>query len=208
MSFFLLTKLLGVSLALTAYTAAQLTGSLEYDGEQTMVITFKNPTATNMTMIGSNDNFDRINSVPFAPFTLTNITGSPVTLNGTRYQVPPLTDDSFSDILPGGTWSRAVNISNYLLGPLPGSTTKTKSECFIASLAPSYYGLDTTNFEPGEALANYYLTKGLTSVKVKSAPLHFNYTVPADFTNDQAAYIKADAAIQRLQSESGTITAS
>ena len=172
------------------------------------MVTIDNPTAQNMTMIGSNDLFDRINLVPFAPFTLTNISGSPVTLNGTRYQVPPLSDESFSDILPGGTWSRALNISNYLLGPLSGSTTQTKSECFVASLAPSYYGLDTTNFAPGEALANYYLTKGLISVKVKSAPLHFNYTVPVDFTNDQAAYIKADAAIQRLQSESVTISAS
>ena len=208
MSFFFLTKLLGVSLALTAYTAAQLTGSLQFDGEQTMVVTIANPTAKNMTMIGSNDLFDRINPVPFAPFTLTNISGSPVTLNGTRYQVPPLTDESFSDIKPGGTWSRALNISNYLLGPLEGSTTQTKSECFVASLAPSYYGLDTTDFDPGATLANYYLTKGLISVKVKSAPLHFNYTVPADFTNDQAAYIKADAAIQRLQSESGSISAS
>ena len=205
MSFFRLTKLLGVSLALTAYTAAQLTGSLEFDGEQTMVVTIENPSAKNMTMIGSNDLFDRLNLVPFAPFSLTNITGSPITLNVTRYQVPPLTDEAFSDILPGGTWSRALNISNYLL---LGSATQTKSECFIASLAPSYYGLDTTGFQPGEALPNYYLTKGLISVKVKSAPLHFNYTVPIDFTNDQAAAIKADAAIQRLASESATINSS
>ena len=205
MSFFRLTKLLGVSLALTAYTAAQLMGSLEYDGEQTMVVTIENPSAKNMTMIGSNDLFDRINLVPFAPFSLTNITGSPVTLNVTRYQVAPLTDESFSDILPGGTWSRALNISNYLL---LGSATETKSECFIASLAPSYYGLDTTDFQPGEALPNYYLTKGLISVKVKSAPLHFNYTVPIDFTNDQAVYIKADAAVQRLASESQTVNSS
>ncbi|KAL8785910.1 MAG: hypothetical protein Q9195_008431 [Heterodermia aff. obscurata] len=208
MTLFLLPETLGILLALAAYTVAQLTGSLQYDGEQTMVVTIENPTAKNMTMIGSNDLFDRINLVPFAPFTLTNITGSPVTLNVTRYQVPPLSDEAFSDIIPGGTWSRALNISNYLLGPLPGMTTQTKSECFVASLAPSYYGLDTTDFDPGETLANYYLTKGLISVKVKSAPLHFNYTVPVDFTNDQAAYIKADATIQRLQTDGGSITAS
>ena len=205
---FFLTKLLGCSLALTAYTAAQLAGSLEFDGEQTMVVTIDNPTAKNFTMIGSNDLFDRLNLVPFAPFTLTNISGSPVTLNGTRYEVTPLTDDAFSDILPGGTWSRALNISNYLLGPPSGSTTQTKSECFVASLAPSYYGLDTTDFKPGEALPNYYLTKGLISVKVKSVPLHFNYTVPADFTNDQAAYIKADATLRRLSSEAGAVNTS
>ena len=208
MALFLFSEVLGILLALTAYTVAQLTGSLEFDGEQTMVVTIDNPSAKNMTMIGSNDLFDRINLVPFAPFTLTNITGSPVTLNVTRYQVPPLTDEAFSDILPGGTWSRALNISNYLLGPLPGSTTQTKSECFVASLAPSYYGLDTTNFQPDEALANYYLTKGLITIKVKSVPIHFNYTVPVDFTNDQAAYIKADANIRRLQSENASINSS
>ena len=168
-----------------------------------MVVTIANPSTENITMIGSNDLFDRLNDPPYSPFSLKNITGGAVTLNITRYKVAPLSDDSFSNIPPGGTWIRAVNISNYLLGPAQGSSGKTTSQCFIASLAPSYYGLNTTGFEPNEALANYYLTKGLSSMTVQSIPIHFNYTVPVDFTNDQAAYIKADQAIRLQQAGSG-----
>lgn len=199
MTISLLTKVLGVSLAFATYAAAQLTGALEFDGEETMALTIGNPTTDNVTMIGSNDIFDRLNEVPYAPFTLTNITGAPITLNGTRYRVPPLSDDSFQNIQPGGTWRRALNISNYLLGPPRGATGNTKSMCFIASLLPSYYGVNTTGFDPAEALANYYLTKGLSTIKVISVPLHFNYSVPLDFTNDQAAYIKADAVLRKPQ---------
>lgn len=154
-------------------------------------------------MIGSNDLFDRLNDVPFAPFTLKNITGAPITLNVTRYKVALLSDDSFSNIPPGGTWVRALNISNYLLGAPQGTPGKTMSQCFIASLAPSYYGLNTTGFQPDEALANYYLTKGLSTITVKSIPIHFNYSVPLDFTNDQAASIKADAATRLQQVGAG-----
>ena len=171
-----------------------------------MVVKFDNPSTENITMIGSNDVFDRLNDVPFSPFTLTNITGAPVTLNGTRVTPPPLSDDSFLDIPPGGTWSRAVNISNYLLGPPQGTTGKTKSECFIASLAPSYYGLNTTGLQDDEALANIYFDQGLSNIKVTSAPIHFNYSVPLDFTNDQAAYIKADAARRLSLSTSSAAT--
>lgn len=199
-----LTKVLGFSLAFATYGAAQLTGSLLFDGEETMAVTIQNPSTENITMIGSNDLFDRLNDVPYAPFTLKNVTGGPVTLNVTRYKVPPLSDDSFSSIPPGGTWTRALNISNYLLGPPQGSSSKTMSQCFVASLAPSYYGLNTTGFEPNEALANYYLTKGLSSIKITSIPIHFNYSVPLDFTNDQAAYIKADALIRSQQAGAGS----
>lgn len=198
-----LTKMLGFSLAFATYGAAQLTGSLLYDGEETLVVTIGNPSTENITMIGSNDLFDRLNDVPYSPFTLKDITGGPVTLNVTRYKVAPLSDDSFSNIPPGGTWTRALNISNYLLGPPQGTSGKTMSQCFIASLAPSYYGLNTTGFEPNEALANYYLTKGLSAITVKSLPIHFNYSVPLDFTNDQAAYIKADTATRLQQAGSG-----
>ena len=94
-----------------------------------MVVTIANPSTENITMIGSNDLFDRLNDPPYSPFSLKNITGGAVTLNITRYQVAPLSDDSFSNIPPGGTWIRAVNISNYLLGPAQGSSGKTTSQC-------------------------------------------------------------------------------
>ncbi|KAG7005738.1 hypothetical protein G7Y79_00018g045450 [Physcia stellaris] len=203
MAFSFLTQVLGFSLAFATYGAAQLTGSLLYDGEETLAVTIENPSAENITMIGSNDLFDRLNDVPYAPFTLKNITGAPITLNVTRYKVAPLSDDSFSNIPPGGMWTRALNISNYLLGPPAGTSGKTVSQCFIASLAPSYYGLNTTGFQPDEALANYYLTKGLSTITVQSIPIHFNYSVPLDFTNDQAASIKADAAARLRQVGSG-----
>ena len=203
-----LAKAFSSVLLLTTYTAAQLLGQLTYDGEETMVIKISNPSEENITMIGSNSLFDRLNEVPYQPFSLTNITGSPVTLNGTRYQTPPLTDDAFTDILPGDTWSRAVNISNYILGSsVVGDAGKAKSECFVATLPTSAYGLNTTDFEPGEALANYYLTKGLSSIKITSVPIHFNYSVPLDFTNDQAKYIKLDAALRRVGT-SGTVSTS
>ena len=204
-------KAVGFTLGFATYVAAQLIGELTFDGAETMVLTISNPTADNFSMIGSNDLFDAFNEVPFAPLKITDITGKPVTLNGTRYRVPPLTEDAFKSLPPNGEFKRALNMSNYILGvaqpdPAIPSTAAldTKSECLVASLPPSLYGVNTTGIEPGEALANYYLTKGLITVHITSFPLHFNYTIPADFTTDQAKYIAADAA-QRIAEATGLI---
>lgn len=203
-----LRKALGFTFGLAAYATAQLIGELKYDLEETMVIKISNPTMDNFSMIGSNDLFDRFNDVPYQPIQLTNVTGAKVTLNGTRYKVPPLTDDAFFSLPPNGEFSRAINMSNYLLGPsrTPENVggSKMESTCFVAALPSSLYGVNTTNMENGEALANYYLTKGLMSVKIASIPIHFNYSIPVDFTTDQAKYIKADAE-QRAQEAAGTI---
>ena len=201
-------KALGLLFGFATYATTQLIGELKYDMEETMVITITNPTIFNFSMIGSNDLFDRFNEVPFQPIQLTNVTGAKVTMNGTRYQVPPLSDEAFFSLPPNGDFRRAINMSNYLLGPprTPEniSGTKMKSACFVATLPSSLYGVNTTNIENGEALANYYLTKGLTSIKIASYPIHFNYSIPVDFTADQAKYIEADA-VQRAQEAAGTI---
>lgn len=193
-------KAVGLTMGFATYTAAQLIGELSFKGPETMVITISNPTLDNFAMIGSNDLFDPFNEVPYQPIKITDIAGNPVTMNVTRYAVPPLTDEAFKSLPPNGEYARAVNMSNYILGAAQPDATiptaaaiNTKSECFVASLPPSLYGINTTGMQPGEALANYYLTKGLISVKITSVPVHFNYTIPADFTHDQVKYIKADA---------------
>ena len=201
-------RALGLIFGFTIYATAQLIGELKYDLAETMVIKISNPTMNNFSMIGSNDLFDKFNDVPFQPIQLTNVTGAKVTLNGTRYKVPPLTDDAFFSLPPNGEFSRAINMSNYLLGlprtPENLAGSSMKSICFVAALPSSLYGVNTTDIQPGEALANYYFTKGLMSVKIASFPIHFNYTVPVDFTADQAKYIAADAE-QRAQEAAGTI---
>ena len=208
MALSILAKALGFTFVFATYATAQLIGELKYDLEETMVIKISNPTTNNFSMIGSNVLFDKFNEVPYQPIQLTNVTGAKVTLNGTRYQVPPLTDEAFFSLPPGDEFQRAINMSNYLLGPprTPENVggSKMKSECFVAALPSSLYGVNTTNIESGESLANYYLTKGLTSVKIASVPIHFNYSIPVDFTADQAKYIAADSE-RRAQEAAGAI---
>ena len=92
-----------------------LTGELAFDGVETLVVTISNPTISNFSMIGSNVLFDTFNEVPFLPIKINNITGGPVTLNGTRYKVPALTDEAFEGLPPNGEYKRAINMSNYIL---------------------------------------------------------------------------------------------
>ena len=203
-----LAKALGLVFGFATFATAQVIGELKYDQEETMVITISNPTMDSFSMIGSNDLFDQFNEVPYQPIQITNVTGAKVTLNGTRYKVPPLTDEAFFSLPPNGEFRRAINMSNYLLGPprTPEnvSGSQMKSVCFVAALPSSLYGVNTTNIESDENLAKYYLTNGLMSVKIASVPIHFNYSIPVDFTTDQAKYIEADAA-QRAQEAAGTI---
>ena len=183
----------------TSYTLAQLTGSLTYDGEQTIQITLENPSQSNLTFPGTNNLFDRQNLMAYAPITLANFTGAPVTLNGTRYAAPPLSDDVFQDIPAGGSYVRNLNMSEYLLlETSEGTAVNTVSQCFSASLPPSLYGLNVTGITTAETIASYFLSKGLQTITIQSIPIHFNYTVPSDFTPDQAAAIKNDANQRRL----------
>ena len=195
----LIATVLGVTSFFVSLTVAQLSGSLVFDYQETIQVTIENDSNSNLTIPGTNNLFDRQNLMAYAPITITNLTKSPVTLNGTRYAAPPLSDDVFQDLPPGGSYVRNLNVSQYILGGTSdGLGLNVMSECFIASLPSYVYALNVTGITSEQDVATYYLSKGLQAVTIKSVPLHFNYTVPLDFTPDQAAAIKNDANVRRL----------
>lgn len=200
----LIAKVSAVVLIFAGSGAAQLTGSLAFDGVETVQAVIINNSNNNYTFPGTNNIFDRQNQFAYAPIGVTTISGQKVTLNGTRYAAPQLSDDVFQDIPPGGSYTRNLNISQYLLGGrnegqiMPATQPGAQSMCFIASLPASYYGLDVTGIPYNTQLASYYLQYGLKPVTVKSQTLHFNFTVPSDFTPSQAAAISDDANQRRL----------
>jgi len=183
----------------TSFTLAQLTGSITFDGAQTLQVVIQNPTQSNMTIPGTNNLFDRQNVMAYAPITISNLTGAKLTLNGTEYIPPNLTDDVFQDIPPGGSYVRNLNVSEYILGETSqGLSLNSQSQCFIARLPPSAYTLNVTGITSAQTIATYYLSKGLQTTTITSQPLHFNYTVPIAFTTDQAEAIKNDGNVRRL----------
>ena len=197
-------KAFGVALILARCSHAQLTGSLLFDNLETVQVTIQNDSNDNYTFPGTNNLFDRQNLFAYAPIQVTTLSGQPVTLNGTRYAAPQLSDDVFQDIPPGGTFTRNLNMSQYILGGreegilVPATAPVTQSMCFIASIPSSYYGLLVTGIPYNTQLATYYLRYGLKSVTVQSSSIHFNLTVPSDFTPDQAAAIRDDANQRRI----------
>lgn len=197
-------KVSAVALVFASSSVAQLTGSLAFDGAETIQVVIVNDSNDNYTLPGTNNVFDRQNQFAYAPIGLTTLSGQKVTLNGTRYAAPPLSDDVFQDLPPGGSFTRNLNMSQYLLGGrnegqlmLP-SQPGAQSMCFIASLPNSFYALDVTGIPYNTPLASYYLQYGLKPVTVKSQAVHFNFTVPATFTPSQAAAISDDANQRRL----------
>lgn len=206
------TKLSAVALIFASFSVAQLAGSLAFDGEETIQVTIINNSNDNYTFPGTNNIFDRQNQFAYAPIGLTTLSGQKVTLNGTRYASPQLSDDVFQSVPPGVTWTRNLNMSEYLLGGrnprglTPATQPGEQSLCFIASIPASFYGLDVTGIPSNEELASYYLQSGLKPVTVKSQPLHFNFTVPSDFTPSQASAISDDADQRRIAREgTGTV---
>ena len=201
-------RLLTIAACLASSTVAQLTGSLTYDGAETIQLLIENDSQSNITIPGTNNMFDRQNLMAYAPIGLTTLSGEKVTLNGSEYNPPALSDDVFQDIPAGGSYVRNLNMSEYLLGggmtSGPLTTALTKSECFVATLPSSVYGLNVTGFTPVQTIASYYLSIGLQAVSIKSLPLHFNFTVPTSFTPDQAAAIADDRNTRRLASQTST----
>lgn len=177
-----LLRVLGATALFTSCVLAQLTGSLTYDGVETLQAVIENPTQSNFTIPGSNNLFDRQNVMAYNPISITNLTGGKITLNGTENQPPPLSDDVFQTIPPGGSYIRNLNVSEYLLREsAQGLALNTVSQCFIATLPPSVYALNVTGITGAQTVATYYLDKGLQAVSITSVPLHFNFSVPADF---------------------------
>lgn len=204
-----LLQVLSTAAFFTSFTLAQLTGSIIFDGAQTLQVVIQNPSQSNLTIPGTNNLFDRQNVIAYAPITISNLTGSKVTLNGTEYTPPSLSDEVFQDIAPGGSYVRNLNVSAYILGETSqGISLNSQSICFIASLPPSVYALNVTGITIGQTLATYYLSKGLQTISITSQPLHFNYTVPVAFTTDQAAAIKNDANVRRLSGTTSGINSS
>lgn len=195
----LLLQVLSTAAFFASLTVAQLSGTLAFDGIQTIQVVIQNPTQSNLTIPGTNNLFDRQNLMAYAPITISNLTGSKLTLNGTEYTPPNLSDDVFQDIAPGGSYIRNLNVSEYILGGTSqGISLNTQSLCFIASLPPSVYALNVTGITSAQTIATYYLSKGLQTVSIAAPPLHFNYTVPLPFSPDQAAAIKNDVNVRRL----------
>ena len=205
-------KVSAAALIFASSSIAQLVGTLAFDGEETVEVSIVNDSNDNYTFPGTNNIFDRQNQFAYAPIGLTTLSGQKVTLNGTRYAAPQLSDDVFQDIAPGATFTRNLNMSEYLLGGrqggelIPATQPGAQSMCFIASIPSSFYGLDVTGIPYNTELASYYLQYGLKQVSVKSQSLHFNFTVPAGFTPSQATAISDDANQRRISRQgTGTI---
>jgi len=198
----LLLRVLSTAAFFTSFTLAQLSGSITFDGAQTLQVVIQNPSQSNLTIPGTNNLFDRQNLMAYRPITITNLTGAKLTLNGTEYTPPNLSDDVFQDIPPGGSYVRNLNVSEYILGETSqGLSLNSQSTCFIASLPPSVYALNTTGITSSQTIATYYLSKGLQTISITSQPFHFNYSVPIAFTTDQAAAIKNDVNVRRLAAQ-------
>lgn len=199
MAAFSLLQVLSTAAFFTSFALAQLSGSVTFDGVQTLQVIIQNPSESNLTIPGTNNLFDRQNVIAYRPLTISNLTGTKLTLNGTEYTPPDLTDDVFQDIAPGGSYVRNLNVSAYILGETSqGLSLNSQSLCFVATLPRSVYALNVTGITSGQTLATYYLSKGLQTISITSQPLHFNYTVPTAFTPDQAAAIKNDGNVRRL----------
>ena len=193
-------RLLTIAACLASSTVAQLTGNLTYDGAETIQLVIENDSQTNFTIPGTNTMFDQQNQMAYAPIRVTTLSGEPVTLNGSEYRPPTFSDEIFQGIPPGGSYTRNLNMSEYLLGGGmangPLTTALTKLECFIATLPSKVYALNITT--DGPAL---YFTKGLMAVSIESLPLHFNFTVPMSFDPDQAATIADDSNVRQLAAQ-------
>lgn len=195
---------------------SQLTGNFSYDGKYNLTFVITNNSVRNVTIPGTNNLFDRSNSIPAnTSFKLTTLAGTQVRLNGSNYPAPPLSDAVFQAIPSGGVYTRSMNLSSYLLDNM-GSGTPLPSDklnqTFIATFPKFVYALDVTGIKDGENLATYYLSVGLKSVPIISTPYEFNYTLPKEFTPSQADAIEDDTSIRRLRDSeatgSGTINSS
>lgn len=168
------------SAVLVSTSCAQLTGTLSYDGLNTLAVSIINPTANNYTILARNTLFDRQNSIPYEPVTVTTANGTTVTLNGTAAPPSPtgLSDEEFQPVEPGTAYTRSLLLSNYLpivrAGLLPIAASS-----YIAILPTSFLAVDTTGIGSFDTLATYYLSRGLKPVTMTSAPLAFNWTFPS-----------------------------
>ena len=173
-------SLLVTTALLVSASFAQLTGTLTFDGINTLAVAINNPTAKNYSILASNTLFDREHPIPYAPVNVVTSNGTAVKLNGTEYPPNPtgLSDIEFQSIPPGSRYTRNLLLSNYLPILLAGVLPFAKTQ-YTASLPTQVLAVDTTGITDYDTLATYYLSRGLTPVTIISVPLTFNWTFPS-----------------------------
>ncbi|KAI4160247.1 MAG: hypothetical protein L6R39_000242 [Caloplaca ligustica] len=150
-------------------------GSLTWYSQQPDLVlaTISNNSTTNYAVLAKNNLFD--NNYAFAPLSVATLSGTPVTLVGTRYPYPDINDKQFMDFPVGAVWERYFNMSGYI-PPSPQIVTPT-SQCFTISIPTRVETLDLDKAKDGQHLADLFLTNGISEVVVDSNPIHMNVTV-------------------------------
>ncbi|KAL8707791.1 MAG: hypothetical protein Q9220_007243 [cf. Caloplaca sp. 1 TL-2023] len=152
-------------------------GSLTWNPQapEFVLATISNNSTTHYAVLAKNNLFD--DAHPITPISVATLSGTPVTLIGTRYPYPTIDDTQFKDFPPGTVWERYFNMSEYMP---PSSSIKTAtSECYSFQLPTLVEALDLDNMTPRQHLADLFLSEGLTNVAVSSLPIHMNVTLMA-----------------------------
>ncbi|KAL8945782.1 MAG: hypothetical protein Q9222_007724 [Ikaeria aurantiellina] len=171
-------------------------GSLTWYPQQPeyMLATISNNSTTRYAVLSKNNLFD--DEHPFNPISVATLSGTPVTLRGTRYPYPSIEDNQFKNFPPGTVWQRYFNMSEYM--PPSSSIDAATSECFAFQLPTVVEALNLDNITPGQHLADIFLSQGLTNVAVSSLPIHMNVTLMAGTGTETTG---ASAASQTIPSE-------
>lgn len=150
-------------------------GSLSWYPQQPayMLATVSNNSTTHYAILAKNNLFD--DAHPFNPFSVTTLSGTKVTLMGTRYGYPDIDDTQFKDFAPGTVWERYFNMSDYM--PPSASIQTPTSQCFSFQLPPTVEALNLDNAKPGQHLADLFFSEGLAEVTLDSNPIHYNVTI-------------------------------
>ena len=139
-----------------------------------LLATISNNSTVKYAVLAKNNLFD--DAHPFAPLQVTDLSGTPITLVGSRWSYTGIDDTQFKDFPPGAVWQRYFNMSEYLP---PSTQYKTPtSQCLAFALPPTVEALNKDQMTPNQHLADLFLSKGITEVTVDANPIHMNATVP------------------------------
>ncbi|MCJ1456952.1 hypothetical protein MMC28_007318 [Mycoblastus sanguinarius] len=183
------------------FAASQLIGSINYvtnDLDGLLAVTIENQSEGNYSMLARNNLFDNQN--PYRPLQVKNQAGAAVALIGEQYAYGELNDEAFMTFPPGAIWQREFNMSEYI--PPDATITKAYSECFVVTMPPDgLFGINTTNIQAGEALANLYLNQPLDDIFISTIPLHLNITVQPGVPGSAASAATASIPTQAAATE-------
>ncbi|KAL8744219.1 MAG: hypothetical protein Q9184_008024 [Pyrenodesmia sp. 2 TL-2023] len=138
-----------------------------------LLATISNNSTTNYAILAKNNLFD--DDHPFAPISVTTLSGKAVPLVGSRHPYPGIEDTQFKAFPVGAVWERYFNMSQYI--PASSEITIPTSQCFAFALPKMVETLNLDIAKPGQYLADLFLTNGITQVTVESNPMHMNVTV-------------------------------